>query len=246
VSRPDKTTITIKKNTIKKIKPSSFFGLALILILASCSMEKRHYMSGYSISWKNDKHKSDKLEFVKNNTTNENKFENKKIESSLFAYSSGISENNITASKDNSIFINSTPKIDLFKNKDRNELQGILTASETKTIVKINSKQNKKKAKSDPIAEGKSQVVAFWICLFIGIVGIHYFYLGYTGVGIIRLLCFLIIASFIIPFAIAGILDFLSIFVIGMMLLNIFALIDLIRIITGSLKPKDGDYIKKL
>jgi TM2 domain-containing membrane protein YozV len=58
------------------------------------------------------------------------------------------------------------------------------------------------------------------LALFVGVLGIHRFYLGYTGIGIIQLLTF------------GG--------------LGIWALIDLILIITGDLKPKTGDYAKTL
>ena len=65
---------------------------------------------------------------------------------------------------------------------------------------------------------GKSQIVAFILCLVIGGLGIHRFYLGYTWQGVVQLLtgggC------------------------------GIWALIDLIRIATGDLGPKNGRYAK--
>ncbi len=69
-------------------------------------------------------------------------------------------------------------------------------------------------AKSD--AEGKSQVLALILCVLVGSLGIHRFYLGYTWQGVVQLLT------------------------LG--LCGIWTLIDLIRIITGDLKPKNGDY----
>jgi TM2 domain-containing membrane protein YozV len=67
---------------------------------------------------------------------------------------------------------------------------------------------------------GKSQLVALLLCAFLGGLGIHRFYLGYIWQGIVQLLtgggC------------------------------GIWALIDFIRIITGSLQPKDGSYDKTL
>ncbi len=78
---------------------------------------------------------------------------------------------------------------------------------------------------SDPVAEqiipsngGKSQLVAFLLCFFFGVLGIHRFYLGHIGMGILYLLT-------------GG-------------LCGIGALIDFILILTGSLKPKDGEYEK--
>jgi TM2 domain-containing membrane protein YozV len=84
-------------------------------------------------------------------------------------------------------------------------------------ISNANTKAVKKNA--DP-GDGKSQMIALILCFFVGVLGIHRFYLGYTMEGVLMLLtgggC------------------------------GIWALIDLIRIISGDLKPKDGDYTEKL
>lgn len=60
----------------------------------------------------------------------------------------------------------------------------------------------------------KSQIIAIVLCLVVGVLGIHRFYLGYTGIGIIQLLT-------------GGVF-------------GIWTLIDLIMLITGDLQPKDG------
>lgn len=75
---------------------------------------------------------------------------------------------------------------------------------------------------SSPAAAGgeKSQITALILVALIGGLGIHRFYLGYTWQGIVQLLT-------------AG----------GC---GVWALIDLIRIITGDLQPKDGSYSKTL
>lgn len=67
---------------------------------------------------------------------------------------------------------------------------------------------------------GKSQLIALLLAFFLGGLGIHRFYLGYTWQGVVQLL------------TLGG--------------CGIWALIDLIRIITGDLKPKGGDYTDKL
>ncbi|NLA25592.1 MAG: TM2 domain-containing protein [Bacteroidales bacterium] len=69
-------------------------------------------------------------------------------------------------------------------------------------------------------SNGYSQLAALLFCIFFGAIGIHRFYLGYIGIGVIQLLT-------------AG----------GC---GIWALIDLIRIITGDLKPNGGSYSKTL
>ena len=63
---------------------------------------------------------------------------------------------------------------------------------------------------------GKDQLVALILVLLVGWVGIHRFYLGYTTIGIIQLLT------------------------LGCC--GIWTLIDMIRIITGDLQPRDGYY----
>ncbi|MBK7302724.1 MAG: TM2 domain-containing protein [Saprospiraceae bacterium] len=86
--------------------------------------------------------------------------------------------------------------------------------------VLTQSKKETEKSPAEAPSGGKSQLIALLLCFFLGGLGIHRFYLGYTTIGIIQLLT-------------AG----------GC---GIWALIDLIRIITGDLKPKDGDYSEKL
>ena len=62
----------------------------------------------------------------------------------------------------------------------------------------------------------KSKLTAILLCLFLDSLGIHRFYLGYTLIGVIQLLTF------------GGVL--------------IWAFVDLIRLITGSLKDyEDND-----
>ena len=60
----------------------------------------------------------------------------------------------------------------------------------------------------------KSKTTALLLSIFLGALGIDRFYLGYTGIGILKLLT-------------GG-------------CLGVLALIDLIRIATGSLQPADG------
>ncbi len=65
---------------------------------------------------------------------------------------------------------------------------------------------------------GKSQIVAALLCFFVGAIGIHRFYLGYTWQGIVQI------------FTLGG--------------LGVWVLIDFIRILIGDLQPKDGSYDK--
>jgi len=107
---------------------------------------------------------------------------------------------------------------------------------EASQSAKFNRKAFKKELKrqlaaapKSTTAEGKSQLVALLLNIFLGGLGIHRFYLGYVGMGILYIA--LLLTSFLIVPAIA---------------LFILLVIDLIRIITGNLKPKNGEYGKTL
>ena len=86
--------------------------------------------------------------------------------------------------------------------------------------LKVVQKKMKKKLKENPALAmapaggSKSQLVALLLAILVGVLGIHRFYLGYTGIGIIQLLT------------------------LGAC--GIWSLIDIILIITGDLTPKDG------
>lgn len=92
------------------------------------------------------------------------------------------------------------------------------TKAERKELKQL-MRQDKATSPKGVAASGKSQMVAAVLCFFVGGLGVHRFYLGYTGIGILMLFTF------------------------G--LFGILTLIDFVRILTGSLKPKDGDYTTK-
>ncbi len=101
------------------------------------------------------------------------------------------------------------------------EVKGEKLSFKEKIALKIfNKKIAQLGADSTNAAGGKSQVVALILVILVGGLGIHRFYLGYTWQGVVQLLT-------------AG----------GC---GIWWLIDLIRIITGDLTPKNGSYASTL
>ncbi len=91
---------------------------------------------------------------------------------------------------------------------------------EVKAIIKAAEKKEKATEPVEGAATGKSQLIAAILAFVVGYVGIHRFYLGYTGIGIAQIL------------TLGG--------------CGIWALIDLIRILMGDLKPKGGEYSETL
>ena len=91
------------------------------------------------------------------------------------------------------------------------------TTTTTTTVVE---KSNDDLSSPAAVGGDKSQLIALILVLVVGGLGVHRFYLGYTWQGVVQLLT-------------AG----------GC---GVWALIDLIRIITGDLGPKDGSYSSTL
>lgn len=109
------------------------------------------------------------------------------------------------------------------KTKPAISFDGVKTLVQAKAAQAVQSKINAHTAHATvpaPVTDGKSQLVALLLCIFVGALGIHRFYLGYTTIGIIQLLT-------------AG-------------ACGIWTLIDLIRIITGDLQPVDGSYTETI
>jgi TM2 domain-containing membrane protein YozV/Zn finger protein HypA/HybF involved in hydrogenase expression len=239
-----------------------FFTLIFSFILSSCSIEKRHYNKGLYFQ-RNTKFSSDKISNIGDSFTKAtyNDSENvdfaladEKSENELYSNIESISISSIKREKINQIIKQKDENsflenCDLITTKKGDEIECIvkeISSSEIKYVKcnNINSpiisvrksdvlfikyangeKDVINSSSSDPITEqivpsngGKSQLVAFLLCFFFGLLGIHRFYLGHIGMGILYLLT-------------AG-------------LCGIGALIDLILILVGSMKPKDGEYEK--
>jgi TM2 domain-containing membrane protein YozV len=95
-------------------------------------------------------------------------------------------------------------------------------SNDSKEIIKSSSNNNleNQTSSSSNLNSDKSQIVALLLCLFIGVIGVHRFYLGYPEAGVLMLL------------TLGG--------------CGIWALIDFIRILSGTLKPKGNEYKTKL
>jgi hypothetical protein len=117
-------------------------------------------------------------------------------------------------------------KID-YKNlkKSVEDIKGEKLTLKEKLALKLFKKELSKMEQEKGYAKpneggGKSQLIAALLAFFLGGLGIHRFYLGYTWQGVVQLLtgggC------------------------------GIWSLIDFVRILLGSLQPKGGSYAKTL
>jgi TM2 domain-containing membrane protein YozV len=242
---------------MKKITLGSLMGLAIASVFSSCTMEKRVYSSGYHIEWNHSKKdtESSKTSFAVNDKAekkdieNASQEQNEKLDEVLSAVTSNQvldkkEDNGLLASTEKSKVI-STPSKSKFnsirkasngENFSNNFVKGVVLDDNKVVVAKKENYKNKKHISESKAAlgGGKSQLVALLLCFFLGFLGIHRFYLGYTGLGIMYLL-----------FALVGIP--LAAILIGLPLvaaLAVLIIIDFIRIIIGSLKPKGGSYSK--
>ncbi len=217
---------------MKKTKIFLCLGVAVMMALTSCTMQKRVYTSGYHIEWLNGnnataKQNNSQTEEQKNvnkttiatvSTINEEKMSNNKTQNTEIN-----SENNNPVATVNENFVaSSTNDPSVYTSQKTNNWYGSPaqknsnTQNDAKTILKQSTTNTENTTSENTKSGGKSWIAALLLCLFLGALGIHRFYLGYTWQGVVQLLT-------------AG----------G---LGIWALIDFIRIITRDLQPKDGHY----
>lgn len=83
-----------------------------------------------------------------------------------------------------------------------------------------------RKAPAQVTTQPKQKIVAALLAFFFGNLGVHRFYLGYTTLGLVQLLCTI----------------FLGIFTLGFYLIiaSIWAFIEFVLILCGSLKDSNG------
>lgn len=215
-----------------------------LFIFSSCTIQKRIYAPGYYVEF----YKSNRKISIVNERNSESKLNDENItRNSTDTGNYDCCKYELTSTIDpNYIYKNEKGFEPLVQNVD-------LTPEKKKpNHNKLNSKwksgeklSNEEKPESK--ASEKSQVIAFVLCLFLGLLGAHRFYLGYKTFGAIYIaitviaVLFALMILFYITIGLLLVLAFLlwSIIAIGLI---IMWLVDLIRISIGSLKPKNDFY----
>lgn len=208
------------------------FGIALTavaLFLASCgsnaTFSKRYHNRGFNIAWGGGADATPAKPVAKKARVEAEKsaiVENSSIEiksEEIASYAAPLSP--VTGANTPAAVVNKPVVFAAKATEVAAPAQSIEKKSiEHKAMVKATTKVLKqKKAMADP-GSGKSQVIALILCLVVGAIGIHRFYLGYTMEGILQLV------------TLGG--------------CGIWTLIDLVRIITGDLQPKNDNYTETL
>jgi TM2 domain-containing membrane protein YozV len=209
-------------------KTNTLFLLALtVIFLGSCTVERRLHNKGFHVQW-SKKYKAKNVKAYEAQDLAVQSEQDEEVQQTLqlkpvsSLTSSSDQENQIAEFRyeaddseiEESIY-DQSPVNELSTTSNSLESSMELAAVETSSdqVVKKSSKKSKRSAAA---SSGKSQMVALLLVIFVGIIGVHRFYLGYTGVGVLM--------------------------VLTLGLFGILTLIDLIRIAVGDLKPKRGEY----
>jgi TM2 domain-containing membrane protein YozV len=226
----------------KNIRRSiSISFIALALLISSCStnatFSKRYHSRGFNIAWGGGTDaslaktvtKKARVEAEKSAIVESPVVEMKAEE--IASYSAPLSS--VSAVNAHAIINN---PIVLATKATQNAKPGVTIGKKSvdhKVMVKATTKVLKqKKAMVDP-GQGKSQIIALILFVLFGCLGIHRFYLGHLSSGLLMLL---LCCTLILPI--------INLFT-GIALL-VWWVLDLIKLVTGDLKPADGEYTQTL
>jgi TM2 domain-containing membrane protein YozV len=231
------------KNNMKKTITSKF-GLLMAMVailISSCSTNatytKRYHSRGFNIAWGGGSDatpaksviRKARVEAEKSAIVESPVLEMKAEE--IASYSAPLSS--VSAVNPHAIINN---PIALATKVTQNARPGVTIEKksvDTKVMVKTSTKVLKqKKAMVDP-GQGKSQIIALILFVLFGCLGIHRFYLGHLSSGLLMLL---LCCTLILPI--------INLFT-GIALL-VWWVLDLIKLVTGDLKPADGEYTETL
>ncbi len=228
----------MKKTTTSKL---GLLMAMVAILISSCSTNatytKRYHSRGFNIAWGGGSDatpaksviRKARVEAEKSAIVESPVLEMKAEE--IASYSAPLSS--VSAVNPHAIINNS---IVLATKVTQNARPGVTIEKksvDTKVMVKTSTKVLKqKKAMVDP-GQGKSQIIALILFVLFGCLGIHRFYLGHLSSGLLMLL---LCCTLILPI--------INLFT-GIALL-VWWVLDLIKLVTGDLKPADGEYTETL
>jgi TM2 domain-containing membrane protein YozV len=201
------------------MKKIIFFAAAAIFMVSSCTIEKRLYNSGYHVEWNHSKKHVETNQLVQEESSSEVR-EVATVEVSRTADVDQVSEETVAindVAELTVVSIDESTISSVVESKTNSASSNVTSVSDNEKQMKAAQfKEIKKAQKSKAPSGGKSQIIAAVLCFLLGTLGIHRFYLGYTGIGVLMLLT-------------AG-------------CCGVLALIDFIRILMGDLQPASGRY----
>jgi hypothetical protein len=211
---------------IQKNMKRGFTQFSLMLVasitLFSCSVEKRYHSSGWNISLRKGgsdvavapvkKQKTTvakKNEVAKEDAAVAVNVETPAVANTEFSMAKNVETPAVVVTTEKSNAVQAAVAV------QKAESMKVSASAESKVLAE-KSVSKATASKSQKHEGSKSWLIALLLCFFLGGLGIHRFYLGYTWQGVVQLLT---LGGF-----------------------GIWVLIDFIRIIIRDLQPKDGSY----
>ncbi len=199
--------------------------LALTVIFSSCSSQKEVSAWGDNIEitgGRNHNPYEAPATAYQTKTENAKVVTAEKMVTNTTTAQPAVADENAVASTEKMVVASTAKPVELTEKEVLAEIEQALDDADVSKVKKAVVMTAIKAANAaKPASSGeKSQLVALILCFVVGTLGIHRFYLGYIGIGIIQLVT-------------AG----------GC---GIWTLIDFINILLGNLEPKDGSYDKEL
>ena len=216
-----KRNLTYFKLNFLKMKKITLLALAAIFVVSSCTIEKRLYNSGYHVEWNHSKKHVDTDQLAQEESNTEVR-EVAVAQETRTVYTDQVVEESVVIDAVETTAVETENEVSntIVSAKNAGDQEAAVSAVKDQQVKALKAKESKKAEKSKAPAGGKSQIIALILCFFLGVLGIHRFYLGYTGIGVLMLLT-------------GG-------------LCGILALIDFIRILLGDLGPNGGSYSETL
>ncbi len=168
-------------------------GLTALATLTSCTMEKRLYRPGHYIAWNSGKSASEKNKETHSETAasetavitgNSTSAENTAVTTGLLP--AAVKTESVSIASHANAF---SPAKHIESGRSKQTLATTKTEKRADKTHAVKIKKHKKSALAKAAdGSGKNQIVALLLCFFLGLLGIHRFYLGYTGLGVLYLL----------------------------------------------------------
>lgn len=199
-----------------KLTKILLFVAVVAMVFSACTVQKRVHRKGYHIEWFSQKPNVEKYDADQDVTRDQvaEVREEARNESQEVVAAEPVAAEAVVAPEASADMV----AVESFDNAVVEEVaeEEVFYSDDSTYLDDEESDDVEESTDAQETSSGKSQLITLLLCLFIGGIGAHRFYLGYIGIGIIFLLtgggC------------------------------GIWWLIDLIRIITQDLQPKDGRY----
>lgn len=175
--------------------------LCCLVFISSCSVEKRLYRSGYYVSWNKKQTPISKKDIIDHDTNNQAELAQVNSDEQMVSKNNNqiIDQNEVAELLIENAIVESNTSTDLFNlgetQKESSPVNFKIVDSKSndhearqETDNDLKKENHFKKSHQSRQNGGKLQIVALILCILLGLIGVHRFYLGYTGLGILYLL----------------------------------------------------------